>query len=190
MITPAGLAVVVPIKSWATAKARLAGALTPAEREQLALRCATTVLAAARPLPVFVVCDDAAVASWAVSQGATVVTPTGSGLNSAVASGRQAAHRAGYARVLVVHSDLPNATDLASLDDHSAEVIVVPDRHHDGTNALLVPSDGAFEFCYGPGSFDAHCAKAQQLGLSLRVVDRPDLALDLDTLDDLRAAGL
>ena len=36
MITPAGLAVVVPIKSWATAKARLAGALTPAEREQLA----------------------------------------------------------------------------------------------------------------------------------------------------------
>ena len=77
MITPAGLAVVVPIKSWATAKARLAGALTPAEREQLALRCATTVLAAARPLPVFVVCDDAAVASWVVSQGATVVTPDG-----------------------------------------------------------------------------------------------------------------
>ena len=86
--------------------------------------------------------------------------------------------------------DLPNATDLASLDDHSAAVIVVPDRHHDGTNALLVPSDGVFEFCYGPGSFAAHCAKAQQLGLSLRVVDRPDLALDLDTLDDLRAAGL
>jgi 2-phospho-L-lactate guanylyltransferase len=92
--------------------------------------------------------------------------------------------------VLIVHSDLPNATDLASLDDHSAAVIVVPDRHHDGTNALLVPSDGAFEFCYGPGSFDAHCAQAKKLGLSLRVVHRPDLALDLDTLDDLRAAGL
>jgi Uncharacterized conserved protein len=54
----------------------------------------------------------------------------------------------------------------------------------------LVPSDGAFEFRYGPGSFDAHCAEAQQRGLSLRVVQRPDLALDLDTLDDLRAAGL
>lgn len=190
MITPAGLAVVVPIKAWATAKARLAGALTSAEREQLALRCATTVLTAARPLPVFVVCDDAAVASWAVAQGATVVTPTHSGLNSAVSSGRQAAHLAGYDRVLVVHSDLPNATDLASLDDHSAAVIVVPDRHNDGTNALLVPSDGAFEFRYGPGSFDAHCAEAQQQGLSLRVVSRPDLALDLYTFDDLRAAGL
>jgi 2-phospho-L-lactate guanylyltransferase (CobY/MobA/RfbA family) len=36
----------------------------------------------------------------------------------------------------------------------------------------------------------AHQAQARSLGLRYEVVERPDLALDLDTLDDLRAAGL
>ena len=190
MSTPAGIAVVVPIKSFTAAKARLAEVLSPAARAALARQCAHTVLTAAGSLPVFVVCDDDTVAAWAREHGASVVQPPQPGLNVAAASGRLAARAAGFARVIVVHSDLPQATDLASLAERAVDVVIVPDRHGDGTNALLLPTAGDFSFCYGPGSSAAHQAQARTVGLRYEVVERPDLALDLDTLDDLRVAGI
>lgn len=190
MSAPAGIAVVVPIKSFASAKSRLADALSPAARQALARQCATTVLQAAGALPVFVVCNDDTVAAWAREHGVNVVQPAEPGLNAAADCGRAAARDAGYGRVLVVHSDLPNATELTSLTEVPVDVVIVPDRHRDGTNVLLVPSAGAFTFCYGPGSSAAHQAQARSLGLRYEVVERPDLALDLDTLDDLHVAGI
>ncbi len=190
MSTPTGIAVVLPIKSFSAAKARLADALSPDARRQLARRCADAVFAAAGTLPIFVVCDDAEVTAWATQHGAKVVTPTQPGLNHAVDAGRLAARDAGFARVLVVHSDLPNAEHLATLADEPTDVVIVPDRHSQGTNALLLPADGIFTFHYGLHSYDAHRSEARLRGLSLCVVQRPDLALDLDTPDDLRVAGL
>jgi 2-phospho-L-lactate guanylyltransferase len=190
METPRSLAVVLPIKSFDTAKARLAEVLSPDARRALARRCADTVLSAAHPLPVFVVCDDDEVAQWARAAGAQVVTPLAPGLNEAATAGREAAHSAGHAAVLIVHSDLPHAAPLQPLASEPSDVVIVADRHGEGTNALLVPSTGDFRFCYGPGSFHAHCSEADRQGLSLRVVTRPDLALDLDTRDDLQVAGI
>jgi len=184
------LAVVVPIKSFSAAKARLAEALSPERRAALARQCADTVLQAARPLPVFVVCDDDDVAVWAAGHAASVVKPPQPGLNAAVAAGRETAAAAGFERVLVVHSDLPRAESLASLDVDTHQVTLVPDRREDGTNALLLPASGVFDFHYGPGSFSAHQAEAAARGLTMRVVRRRDLELDIDTLDDLNAAGL
>ena len=183
-------AVVMPIKSFQTAKARLADTLSLDARAALARRCAETVLRAARPLPVFVVCDDPDVAAWAAAHGASVVASERPGLNEAAAAGREAVRQAGFARVLTVHSDLPNATSLGSLADEAADAVIVPDRHRDGTNALLLPTAVPFTYRYGPGSFTAHREEAADRGLAIRVVERPDLALDLDTLDDLREAGI
>lgn len=190
MDTPTSLAVVVPIKAFDAAKARLADVLSPDARRELARRCADTVLAAAQPLPVFVVCDDAHVAQWATAAGARVVTPQRAGLNEAANAGRDAARSAGHSRVLVVHSDLPKALSLGPLGNEPADVVIVADRHGDGTNALLVPATSHFRFAYGPGSFLAHCDEARRCGLSHRVVARPDLALDLDTQEDLLAADI
>lgn len=190
MDAPTSLAVVVPIKAFDSAKARLAEVLSPDARRELARRCADTVLAAASPLSVFVVCDDTDVARWATSLGARVVTPVRPGLNEAANAGRDAARLAGHSRVLVVHSDLPRATSLSPLGNEPADVVIVADRHRDGTNALLVPATSDFRFAYGPGSFRAHCDEARRCGLSHREVTRPDLALDLDTQDDLLAADI
>lgn len=190
MSVAADVAVVVPIKSFALAKTRLADSLSPDSRRTLAQRCAEVVLRAAAPLPVFVVCNDDEVAEWARAHGASVVVPAVPGLNAAAIAGRDAARTAGHQRLMVVHSDLPRAKDLASLGARSADVVVVPDRHGDGTNVLLLPCAGDFAFHYGPGSCAAHLAHAAHLGLSVDVVHRDDLALDLDTPDDLRAAGL
>ena len=80
------VAVLVPVKAFADAKLRLAPALPAPERSRLARAMATHVLAAARPLPVAVVCDDPAVADWARHEGALVVWEPGRGLNGAVQS--------------------------------------------------------------------------------------------------------
>lgn len=190
MNAPSAFAVVVPIKSFASAKARLADVLAPQTRHNVARYCAEMVLSAAGSLPVFVVCEDPAVAVWALAHGARVVNPPSTGLNEAAAAGRLAAREAGFTRVVVVHSDVPHARDLTSLFEQSCAVVIVPDRHGDGTNALLVPTDGPYQFCYGAGSARAHQREALTNGLTHCMLTRPDLALDIDTLDDLHAAGL
>ena len=67
------VAVLVPVKSFSAAKVRLAPALDAGERAALARSMAEHILAAARPLPVAVVCDDAEVAAWAAERGAWVI---------------------------------------------------------------------------------------------------------------------
>jgi len=190
MRSPTNLVVVVPIKSFDVAKGRLAHVLSAQARANLARRCAQAVLEAARPLRVFVACDDEEVASWATANGAQVVRVGRPGLNEAAAAGRAAALDAGHERVLIVHSDLPKPEPLATLASEPGDMVIVPDRHQDGTNALVLPTLGEFRFHYGKGSFAAHLAEATLRGWTCAVVERPDLALDLDTPDDLAAAGL
>lgn len=190
MKAPSGHAVVVPIRSFTAAKTRLASVLSDAERRALARHCAKVVLRAAQPLTVYVVCDDAEVAEWARTHGASVVSPGISGLNEAAAAGRAAARDDGYRSAIIVHADLPRVESLVPLTTEDADVVIVPDRHGDGTNALVVPTGGEFDFRYGPGSSDAHRHEAARLGLTWRLLQRADVALDLDTIDDLRAAGL
>ena len=187
------LAVVVPIKAFGAAKARLAEVLGVDARAALARTCAARVLSAAAPHRVFVVCDDDEVAAWAIAHGASVVAAGRPGLNEAATAGRLAARAEGFARVLTVHSDLPLAEPFGALVEQFANArtaVIVPDRHDEGTNVLVVPTHGDFTYMYGAGSFAAHQAEAARHGLVVRVVRRRDLALDLDTLDDLRAAGL
>lgn len=177
-------AVVVPVKSFAIAKGRLADTLTANERETLARDCATTVVGAAAPLAVYVVCDDDDVAGWALSLGARVVRCAVPGLDTAVAAGRDAARAEGADHLVVAHADLPLARDLARLV-HPGRVVLVPDRHRDGTNVLSFPVDSPFHTAYGPGSFDNHLRIAASAGLAADIVEDEYLALDLDTADDL-----
>lgn len=176
--------ILVPVKAFTEAKARLAGALSPAERAALAQSMATTVLAAANGLPVSVVCDDPEVAGWAEGLGADVLWRPGLGLNGAVSSGVAALAARGVSRVAVVHSDLPDARDLRPVCGGDG-VLLVPDYKEDGTNVVAIPAGSGFEFSYGPGSFERHVCEARRLGLPLRVVRSEALGHDLDTPADL-----
>ena len=64
-------------------------------------------------------------------------------------------------------------------------VVVAPDRHRQGTNALLVCPVGLIDYDFGPGSFERHCERARQAGARLEVVDLLSLALDVDIPEDL-----
>jgi 2-phospho-L-lactate guanylyltransferase len=64
-------------------------------------------------------------------------------------------------------------------------VIISPDRAHAGTNALMLRPPDALPFAFGIGSYKAHLHAARERGLDIRVCERPHLAFDIDTAEDL-----
>ncbi len=181
-------AVIIPIKSFDGAKERLAPILNATERHRLAMYSATQVIAAASPFSVLIVCDDEEVARFATRHGAVAIHQQGTGLNNAASEGLTAARDAGFTWAIIAHSDLPLATRLDHLLDASmtnTTIGLVGDQTKDGTNVLVIATDCAFEFHYGANSFRAHCEEATRRGYHLRFIDDPDLAVDIDTPEDL-----
>jgi 2-phospho-L-lactate guanylyltransferase len=181
-------AVLIPVKAFSRAKLRLAPALSPARRAALARAMAERVVRAAAGLPVAVVCDDQEVAGWARPLGAEVIWAPGRGLNGAVQAGVAHLASAGTGHVVVAAGDLPLATDLR-WPTRFAGITIVPDRRHEGTNVIALPTDCGFRFSYGPGSFSRHLAQARRLGLPVRVVHDSPLGWDVDVPGDLLAVN-
>ena len=174
----------IPVKAFSQAKRRLHLALSEPERAELSRAMAERVLGASRPLPVAVVCDDNEVAEWARERGALVIWEPGRGLNGAVEAGVDHLGVLGVEQVTVAHADLPRATDLAAVGD-APGITLVPDRYGNGTNVLALPTNTGFHFSYGPGSFARHRAEARRVGGPVRLLDRPDLAWDVDEPADV-----
>jgi 2-phospho-L-lactate guanylyltransferase len=178
-------AVLIPVKGFRAAKARLAGTLTVDERARLARWLADRVVAAAADLAVFVACDDDEVASWADGAGAEVLWSPGLGLNGAVDSGRATIAGKGFDHLVIAHSDLPLAHDLGRVATPGA-VTLVPDGRRDGTNILAAPVLAALPASYGGGSFRRHLDLAMSSGHRVEVIADVRLALDIDNPDDVR----
>ena len=95
--------------------------------------------------------------------------------------------------VAVVLGDLPllTAADVAALvalaGGDAPVVVLAPDRHERGTNALLLRPPDAIPFAFGPDSLARHRAAAAARGLPVRLYRAPGTALDLDTPEDLAA---
>ena len=194
--TPTGVTptVLIPVKGFRLAKGRLADRLSESERHELARTMASQVVKAAGSLPTKIVCDNDEVADWAHAVGAEVLWIDADGLNPAITAAVAALEIAGTSgdglgHVVIAHADLPHAQTLDGLAE-AGTVTIVPDRHLDGTNVMALPLGTGFEFHYGPGSFEAHCAEALRCGLDLRVRRVAALEFDIDTPDDLDAAEL
>jgi 2-phospho-L-lactate/phosphoenolpyruvate guanylyltransferase len=195
ILTAVHLAVLVPVKRFQLAKRRLAGLLDDTHRVALAQWLAGRVVAAAGALPLFVACDDEAVASWADAAGAEVLWTPGLGLNGAVESSRATISGKGFDHLVIAHSDLPLAGDLGDVAV-AHTITLVPDRAGNGTNVLSLPVQAAIGISYGAGSFSAHLSQALTLagdptrGLRVEVRRDPRLALDIDTPNDLAHPAL
>lgn len=183
-VTVVQAAVVIPVKAFHAAKLRLAPALSPHERATLAQQMAAQVVASAGDLPVAIVCDDPTVREWALSVGATVRWTPGLGLDGAVQAGVAAAADDGADRIVVAHADLPMAAGFSHIIGVDG-VVIVPDRHRDGTNVITVPAHSGFRFAYGPNSFARHQAEAIRLGLPVEVHTDEALGWDVDLPSDL-----
>ncbi len=176
--------VLVPIKAFSAAKGRLGTVLDPDARRALARAMAAHVLAVAAPLAVCVACDDPEVVEFAETQGASVSFTPGVGLNGAVEAGVAHLASLGADFVSVVHADLPLAVGIGVLEPFDG-VTIAPDRRRRGTNLLRVPASIGFEMHFGRDSFRTHLDECARLGLGVQLLERDDLAFDVDVPDDL-----
>jgi 2-phospho-L-lactate guanylyltransferase len=177
----------VPVKSLAEAKGRLAPEVGPLQRRLLAIAMFEDVVAAIQAVPALeapvVVSPDREVWRRADAMGCRVVEePPGAGdLNGALAA---AAGVGGGSPLLVVAADLPLASAAGLervLAAAGAPVAVVPSHDGGGTNVLAWRDPASFAPSFGPDSAARHLAVPGAVR-----VDEPGLALDVDTFDDLR----
>jgi 2-phospho-L-lactate guanylyltransferase len=189
---------VVPVKRFELAKQRLSERLRPQHRELVAQAMVEDVLSTLVLAPelagVLVVTNEPSVRQLAGRLGAAVESdPYESGQSAAASVGIRYALAAGLDRVLLVPGDCPGI-DLAELSvllgdradgDGDASVVIVPDRHGTGTNALLLSPPDAIAPAFGPGSFARHRELADAVGATWTVGRPETLLLDVDTPDDL-----
>jgi 2-phospho-L-lactate/phosphoenolpyruvate guanylyltransferase len=183
---------ILPVKSFGSAKQRLAGSLGAGSRQALAQAMFSDVLSALGRAPgldeIAVVTSDRAAAAAARGRRVRVLPdPAQAGQSEAALIGIRCALADGFDRVLLVPGDTPlvQPDDLAGLIDDSHGVVIVPDRHGTGTNALALAPPDAIEPSFGEGSFVRHMAAAKRSDVPHRVSEIGALALDVDTLDDL-----
>jgi 2-phospho-L-lactate guanylyltransferase len=187
---------IIPVGTLDGAKSRLGAVLDAEERHELAASLARRTIAAAVAAPsiaeVLVITPDDEVRALAMDLGARPLRQRSTGLNVGLREARGEAIAAGAAAILILPTDLPHVDAgaieavLAPLRDHARRplVVIVPDRHGRGTNALVVAPPDAIDVRFGGDSRAAHAAAAGEAGAHLLELGGP-LRLDLDTPDDL-----
>jgi 2-phospho-L-lactate guanylyltransferase len=123
---------------------------------------------------------------WTIAQNARHP-----GLNPALEQAAREVRADGVSTVLILPADLPliSSADIDNLLRRDAPVVIAPDRHGMGTNALMVRLDAfgePFVFQFGEGSFAKHQDEAARLGVDAVTAVSLGTSFDLDTLEDLQ----
>jgi 2-phospho-L-lactate/phosphoenolpyruvate guanylyltransferase len=187
---------ILPVKSFGAAKQRLSAKLGVGSRQALAQSMFSDVLSSLRHVrgieSMAVVTADRVAESAAFGERVQVLWDTEeSGQSQAAVIGLRYAMASGFDRALLVPGDTP-LLDAAEIDellvrsqDQDLSVVIAPDRHGTGTNALLLAPPDAMEPSFGPGSLERHRANAEAAGSRYAVAKVPSLLLDVDTPEDL-----
>ncbi len=186
---------IVPVKPLRRGKSRLSGTLTEDERtalnQELLERTLKTLSTLKELDQVLVVSRDPQALTIARNHGARTVQEDGQPhLNTALERATVVAKVHATHGVLVLPADLPllEREDVLALIDRAVKppvVVIAPDRHGKGTNALLICPAGQIEYDFGEDSYQRHCERAIKSGARLEVVELPSLGLDLDLPEDL-----
>jgi 2-phospho-L-lactate/phosphoenolpyruvate guanylyltransferase len=160
-------------------------------RARLSLAMLGDVLAAATAVGrTLVVTGDAEARALAAEFGAAPVDEPGGGQGAAVAA---ALEQAAPGTVLVVNADLPCTVphDLRTLAGPAELGAIGYVEADDGTtNALALPEPGLFAPLFGGGSAARFRDHAEALHMTAISCAIPNLADDVDTIEDLRRIGL
>jgi 2-phospho-L-lactate/phosphoenolpyruvate guanylyltransferase len=186
---------IVPVKPMRLGKSRLSDVLSEEDREHLNQQFLAHTIDTLKSIPdiehVLVISRDSAALALARDHGARTVKEDGSPrLNIALARATFVAKAYNTHGVLVIPADLPliSAQDIQAMLECAYDppvVVVAPDRHREGTNALLITPPGLIEYDFGPHSFEKHCVRAKEAGARLEICNLPTLAFDIDWPEDL-----
>lgn len=189
-----GVWAIIPVKTFAQAKQRLALVLSAKERARLAEAMLCDVLEQVSVLPllagIMVITADPLAAQIAGSFGARPIADLFErGVNQAVALGFDTV-RSTECPVAVIAADVPFATpaDIAgalSRLEHDP-VVLTPAESDGGTNLLALREAGLIWPSFGEDSFARHREQARALNLGCSVFRAPGLGHDIDRPGDLR----
>ncbi len=190
---------IVPVKPLRRGKSRLSGVLSLEARIALNHFLLSNTLQILASIPEIeyslVVSRDPEALTIAREYGARTVQEQGSPqLNIALTRATLVAVSHSVQGVLIVPADLPLLTaedihEVVRRAENPPVVVITPDRHHKGTNALLISPPGLIRYDFGPDSFQKHCLQAKRAGARLEICERGTVALDIDFPEDLELAG-
>lgn len=190
------IVVIIPVGELEGAKSRLGGTLDAEERRDLVDRMLGRTVRAAVATPgldeTLVVSPDREALRAAAALGARTLLQRSQGLNRGLREARDDAVAGGAREIVVVPIDLPfvSSEALAELIAPLAVVterplvVLAPDRHARGTNALVLAPPDAIEFGFGGDSRASHAACAADAGARYVELEGP-LSVDIDTPEDL-----
>jgi 2-phospho-L-lactate guanylyltransferase len=182
----------LPVKSLACGKSRLAPALGKAQRRALNEFFLDHTLAVAAQFPglhrTAVVSSDPDALTEAARYGARTIACGQSGLNRALTLGRQEVLRGGGVKILILPIDLPlvepnDLLEVASLVAHS--VVICPDKAGIGTNAIFLSRRSEIKFKFGEDSCRRHQEETTRCGLVPKLHFNERIARDVDVPGDL-----
>jgi 2-phospho-L-lactate/phosphoenolpyruvate guanylyltransferase len=186
---------IVPVKPLKRGKSRLASVLSDDERtvlnQSLLVNTISTLGKVKSVDKILVVSRDPHALAIAREYNARTVLEDGSPeLNTALRRAVMVARAYQANEILVLPADLPliKSADVERFLMHSGnppELIIAPDRRHDGTNALFLSPAGLIDFSYGEGSFNIHLELAKKANARIEVVEDEVFGLDLDLPEDL-----
>jgi len=186
--------VLIPVKALAHGKSRLAGTLNSSTRMALNAVFLRRALAAAAVFPgvdrTLVVTDCADVRAVTLRAGATTIVQRGrAGLDAAVGEGLLELQRLGARRTIVLMGDVPlvRGSDLAAVTDamRDREVLLCPNHDGAGTNAVAMLAAAPIPLAFGGASLARLRLHVERAGYSSRQIHNSNIALDVDTPDDL-----
>ncbi|HMN60078.1 MAG TPA: 2-phospho-L-lactate guanylyltransferase [Anaerolinea sp.] len=186
----------VPVKPLNRGKSRLSSVLSEDDRTLLNYKLLFNTLQSLSGVPevhrVLVVSRDPTILSLAREFGFQTLQEDddASDLNTALKRASVVAQMYGATALLVLPADLPllNPLTIQAMLKKAGDtpgMVIAPDRHMQGTNAIWISPPDLIEFRFGQGSFARHLEQAKEMGVPCVVVEQPALELDLDLPDDL-----
>ena len=189
---------VVPVKRFAAAKLRLAPILNADERAELARIMFEDVLDTLKQCEdlvpeMIVVTSDSDAAALARRRGMAVVADEPEcGINAAVTRAIDTVRPAADSGLMVIPSDIPqlsrNAIAQAVAAIEKSPSLALAEAADDGgTNLFALRPIGAVPPLFGQRSFALHRSAARQAGVPVQVLRIPELSLDIDRPENLKA---
>jgi len=195
-MSPAGeIWAVVPVKDTASAKQRLAPALPPHLRQELALAMLEDVLAALAVAPglsgrLLVTIDPAAKRLAAHHGFDCIADGAEDGHTGAVMTAARRLAGKGVGAMLTLPGDIPLVTSdeigqLIAAHRPTPSFTIAPSHDEKGSNAILLSPPDAVPLQFGDDSFFPHLAAADARGIAPTIVRLSGIALDIDNPADL-----
>ena len=187
-------ALLIPVKALTNAKQRLAAALHPAQRSQLAEAMLRDVMTAAGGvtdrLDVFLVTGDSRARAMAAEFNFGVIADTRNESETAAIEMATAwCERQQHDTTVVVPGDIPLITSAELhrvLDAAPPEgAVFVPAYDRRGSNCILRRPASIIPLRFGNDSFLPHCEAMKKTGKALVILDLPGIGLDIDNPHEL-----